>query len=77
MNRYDEILTLDGEEFVVVDELVYENKKYLYVNSLKNEQDVAILEEYEKDGKKVVKSVEDSKFNTLVNLFAKKIMETE
>lgn len=77
MNRYDEILTLDGEEFVVVDELVYENKKYLYVNSLKNEQDVAILEEYEKDGKKVVKSVEDSKFDTLVNLFAKKIMETE
>ena len=77
MNRYDEILTLDGEEFVVVDELVYENKKYLYVNSLKNEQDIAILEEYEKDGKKVVKSVEDSKFDTLVNLFAKKIMETE
>ncbi len=77
MNRYDEILTLDGEEFVVVDELVYENKKYLYVNSLKNEQDVAIIEEYEKDGKKVVKSVEDSKFDTLVNLFAKKIMETE
>lgn len=74
MKEFDEIIELDGEDYLVVDRIIYEGKKYIYVNSLVNEDDISILEEYEKDGKKVVKSIPDEKYNLIFNVFAKNIV---
>ena len=74
MREYDEIIKLNGEDFLVVDRITYENKNYIYVNSLDNENDISILEEYEKGGKKVVKSISDEKYDLIFNVFAKNII---
>jgi len=74
MKEFDEIIALDGEDYLVVDRIIYEGKNYIYVNSLVNEDDISILEEYEKDGKKVVKSIPDEKYNLIFNVFAKNIV---
>lgn len=74
MKEFDEIIKLDGEDFLVVERTTYEGKNYIYVNSLVNENDISILEEYEKDGKKVVKSIPDEKYNLIFNVFAKNIV---
>lgn len=74
MREYDEIIKLNGEDFLVIDRITYENKNYIYVNSLDNENDISILEEYEKDGKKVVKSISDEKYDLIFNVFAKNII---
>mgnify|MGYP002645278133 CR=1 FL=1 len=74
MKEFDEIIELDGEDYLVVDRIIYEGKNYIYVNSLVNEDDISILEEYEKDGKKVVKSIPDEKYNLIFNVFAKNIV---
>ena len=42
MREYDEIIKLNGEDFLVVDRITYENKNYIYVNSLDNENDMLI-----------------------------------
>ena len=74
MKEFDEIIKLDGEDFLVVERTTYEGRNYIYVNSLVNENDISILEEYEKDGKKVVKSIPDEKYNLIFNVFAKNIV---
>ena len=74
MKNCDEIIKLDNEDFLVVSRLDYDGKSYLYVNSLVNENDYSILEEYEKFGKMVVKSIEDDKYDLIMNLFVKKFM---
>lgn len=74
MKNCDEIIKLDNEDFLVVSRLDYDGKSYLYVNSLVNENDYSILEEYEKFGKMVVKSIEDDKYDLIMNLFVKKLM---
>ena len=74
MKEFDEIIKLDGEDFLVVERTTYEGKNYIYVNSLVNENDISILEEYEKDGKKVVKSIPDEKYALIFSVFAKNIV---
>lgn len=74
MKNCDEIIKLDNEDFLVVSRLDYDGKSYIYVNSLVNENDYSILEEYEKFGKMVVKSIEDDKYDLIMNLFVKKLM---
>ena len=74
MKEFDEIIKLDGEDFLVIDRTIYEGKNYIYVSSLNNENDISILEEYEKDGKKVVKSIPDEKYGLIFNVFAKNIV---
>ena len=74
MKEFDEIIKLDGEDFLVVERTTYEGKNYIYVNSLVNENDISILEEYEKDGKKVVKSIDDNKYDLIMSLFAKSLI---
>ena len=74
MKEFDEIIKLDGEDFLVIDRTIYEGKNYIYVSYLNNENDISILEEYEKDGKKVVKSIPDEKYGLIFNVFAKNIV---
>lgn len=74
MNNYEEVITLDNEDFLIVSKMNYEGKNYLYVNSLVNESDYSILEEYEKDGKTLVKSIDPDKYELLMNLFTKKLI---
>lgn len=74
MNNYEEVITLDNEDFLIVSKINYEGKNYLYVNSLVNESDYSILEEYEKDGKTLVKSIDHDKYELLMNLFTKKLI---
>ena len=74
MKEFDEIIKLDGEDFLIVARTIYEGKSYIYVNSLIDENNISILEEYEKDGKQVVKSIPDEKYNLIFNVFAKNIL---
>ena len=74
MKDYEEVIKLDNEDFLIVSRLNYEGKEYLYVNSLVNESDYSILEEYEKDGRTVVKSIDDDKYELIMNLFTKNLI---
>lgn len=74
MKNYEEIIKLNNEDFLVISRLKYDGKSYLYVNSLVNENDYSILEEYEKSGEMVVKSIDDNKYDLIMSLFAKSLI---
>ena len=77
MMEYDDIIKLDNEDFLIVDELEYNGRKFLYVQSIKKENDISIVEEYVKNDKTLVKSVEDSMFDLIMSLFSKKILNDD
>ena len=62
MEKYDEIIKLDGRDFLIVDNLKYKDKYYIFVHAIEND-DIAILEEYVENNEKMVKSVDDSLFD--------------
>jgi hypothetical protein len=77
MKDYDDIITIDNEEYIVIDELQYENSKYIYVINSKNEEKVTILKETEENGETYIESVPKDKVELFMNLFAKKFLETK
>ncbi len=74
MEKYDEIIKLDGRDFLIVDNLKYKDKDYIFVHAIEND-DIAILEEYVENNEKMVKSVDDSLFDLLLGLFCKQNIE--
>lgn len=61
------IIKLDNREFFIINKITYQNNNYLYVISTDGKNDFTILNEYEKNNKKYVKSVTDK--NLLDKLF--------
>ena len=74
MEKYDEIIKLDGRDFLIVDNLKYKDKDYIFFYVIEND-DIAILEEYVENNEKMVKSVDDSLFDLLLGLFCKQNIE--
>ena len=59
MDEFDEILELDGRDFLVIKKVVLNNKTYIYVFAMDESKDYSVLLETESDGIKYVESVED------------------
>lgn len=55
----EEVIILDEKEFLIVDKITLNDKKYLYVIATDGSNAFTILNEYEEDGKIKVKSVLD------------------
>lgn len=55
----EEVIILDEKEFLIVDKITLNDKKYLYVIATDGSNTFTILNEYEEDGKIKVKSVLD------------------
>lgn len=55
----DDIIILDGREFLIIEKVEYQNLNYLYVIATDGTNDITVLNEYEKDNKMYVKSVTD------------------
>lgn len=53
------IIKLDNREFFIVKKITYQNNNYLYIISTDGKNDFTILNEYENNNKKYVKSVTD------------------
>lgn len=73
MKKYDKFLEIDGKDFLIIETLENEGKKYLYVIN-ENEDEIAYLEEYVSDGETMVRSVSDEEFDKIAALFAEKIV---
>lgn len=55
----DDIIILDGREFLIVEKVDYQNENYLYVIATDGSNDITVLNEYQKNNKIYVKSVTD------------------
>lgn len=77
MKEYEDIITIDNEEYIVVDELLYEGNNYIYVINSENEDKISILMETEENGEKYIESVPEEKIELFMSLFAKKFLENK
>jgi len=71
----DRFLILNDEEYLIIDEVVDGENKYILVNSMTDEREIAILLEYEENGKTMVKSIEQSEYEKILQLFGNKFAE--
>ena len=71
----DRFLILNDEEYLIIDEVVDGENKYILVNSMTDEREIAILLEYEENGKTMVKSIEQSEYERVLQLFGNKFAE--
>lgn len=55
----DDIIILEGRDFLIIERVKYQEKNYLYVIATDGTNDITVLNEYEKNNKKYVKSVID------------------
>lgn len=55
----DDIIILDGREFLIIEKVEYQNSNYLYVIATDGTNDITVLNEYAKDNKMYVKSITD------------------
>lgn len=55
----NDIIILDGREFLIIDRINYQENNYLYVIATDGTNDITVLNEYKKDNKIYVKSVID------------------
>lgn len=74
MEEFEDIITIDNEEYVVVDELDYNDSHYIYVISSDNEEKISILKETEEEGEKYIESAPTTDVELLMNLFARKFI---
>lgn len=66
-------ITINGFDFLITDELDYNNNHYALAIDENGEDTIAVLKEVEKDGKKVLESVyDDSELNEVLAMFNKK-----
>lgn len=73
--EFDDIITLDNEEYVVVDEMFYEGVKYLYIISMEDQDKISILKETFENGEPYIESVDKDKLELFMSIFAKRFME--
>lgn len=73
--EFDDIIKIDDEEYVVVDELDYNEKHYIYIISSENEEKISILVETEENGEKYIESVAENEVELILSLFARKFVE--
>ena len=71
----DRFLILNDEEYLIIDEVVDGENKYILVNSMTDEREIAILLEYEENGETMVKSIEQSEYERILQLFGNKFAE--
>ena len=71
----DRFLILNDEEYLIIDEVVDGENKYILVNSMTDERQMAILLEYEENGETMVKSIEQSEYERILQLFGNKFAE--
>lgn len=69
-------IELNGKDFVIVEELLYNNKNYLYVIDASESDDIALLEKYKENDIEMVKSVDDEKeFSLIMSIIAKNLIK--
>jgi len=73
--EFDDIITIDNEDYVVVDELDYNGKHYIYIIYLENEEKISILVETEENGEKYIESIPETEVELIMSLFARKFVE--
>ena len=73
--EYEDILTIDNVDYVIVDEMFYEGEKYIYVIALEDENKVSILKETEEDGEDYVESIPEDRVELFMSLFAKRFIK--
>ena len=73
--EFDDIITIDNEEYVVVDEMFYDGVKYMYIIGLENEDKISILKETFEDGEPYIESVPKENLELFMSLFAKRFLE--
>lgn len=71
----DDIITIDNEDYIVVDELDYNSNHYIYIISTIKEDKISILKETEENGEKFIESVKEDEVELIMSLFAKKFLE--
>ena len=63
----------NGVEYTEVDDLLYNNTKYLLLTNIKNVKDSCIRKvSIEEDGEYICRLDNDKEFDTILNLFIKK-----
>ena len=64
----EDIIELDGRDFLIVQKIEYNNNDYIYAISTDEKRDIALLKESEENGKFYIKSVNDiNEFNAVLN----------
>lgn len=67
----DRIITLDGKDFLICQELDVDGKHYIYAVSI-DDDEYTVLLEYEKDGEMMVRSLtDDDEIKYILNIIAK------
>lgn len=72
---YDDIITIDGEDYVIVDELIHDGNNYIYVINSETGDKVSILKETEENGEKYIESIPSEKIEYFMGLFARKFIK--
>ena len=73
--EFEDVITINNEEYVIVDEMFYEGVKYIYIIGYEDENKVSILKETVENGETYIESVEKDKIELFMNLFAKRFLE--
>lgn len=72
----NEIIILDGREFLVVERVNFFGYNYLYAYALDDTDDYTILKETLNDGKKFVSSVtDDEEIEEILKMIGKSVQE--
>lgn len=67
----DRIITLDGKDFLICQELDVNGNHYIYAVSI-DDDEYTVLLEYEKDGEMMVRSLtDDDEIKYILNIIAK------
>ncbi len=64
------VLTLDNKKYGLLDVITIDNHTYFYLFNLNNGSDF-LIQEYDKNDKKVLKGVDDETFYKLLDMFSK------
>lgn len=71
--EYNVITLEDGINYIILDEISFESKRYLYLSNNDNKSDFCIRKIISKDGKEILVGLsDDNEFDTAMLLFSKK-----
>ena len=69
-----EVITIDGEDYLILKEVKHENVSYFYLSNVNNEEDTLIRKSDKKDKDLLVPLESDMEFELACNLLLKHIM---